>query len=107
MGGELRKWYGNTNNIINWKNNGEEVKKEKGSVIRNEKFFFTKGFSWKRISSGTNTIKLLRDDFIFDQASDSIFMFVLSPRLFTKLYIIISYSSSNSPKERYILSMSY
>ena len=26
MGGELRKWYGNTNNIINWKNNGEEVK---------------------------------------------------------------------------------
>ncbi|AVQ27161.1 BREX-1 system adenine-specific DNA-methyltransferase PglX [Fusobacterium ulcerans] len=74
MGGDSRKWYGNLDSLINWKDNGKEVKNEKSAVIRNEKFFFKKGFSWKRITSGVNTIRLLKPDFIFDQAADSVFL---------------------------------
>lgn len=74
MGGEARKWYGNISEIIYWKNNGEEVRKEKGSVIRNEGFYFKKGISWKRITSSINTIRVLNEGFIFDQSADSIFV---------------------------------
>lgn len=74
MGGEARKWYGNISEVIYWKNNGEKVRGEKGSLIRNEKFFFKKGISWKRITSGNNTIRVLNKGFIFDQSADSIFV---------------------------------
>ncbi|MHC6180364.1 BREX-1 system adenine-specific DNA-methyltransferase PglX [Clostridium sp. JNZ X4-2] len=74
MGGEARKWYGNVSEIIYWKDNGQKVKREKGSVIRNEKFFFHRGISWKRITSGRNTIRVLNEGFIFDQSADSIFV---------------------------------
>ena len=39
-GGEFRKWYGNHNNVVMWKDNGKSIRNEKSSVIRNEKFFF-------------------------------------------------------------------
>ena len=74
MGGEAKKWYGNISEIIYWKDNGQKVREEKGSIIRNEKFFFHKGISWKRITSGKNTIRILNEGFIFDQSADSIFV---------------------------------
>ncbi|UZQ50249.1 BREX-1 system adenine-specific DNA-methyltransferase PglX [Clostridium kluyveri] len=74
MGGEARKWYGNISEVIYWRNNGEKVRREQGSLIRNEKFFFKKGISWKRITSGNNTIRVLNKGFIFDQSADSIFV---------------------------------
>ena len=36
-GGSYRKWYGNQDYIINWENDGEELRNFKGSVIRNPK----------------------------------------------------------------------
>ncbi|HBC96127.1 MAG TPA: BREX-1 system adenine-specific DNA-methyltransferase PglX [Clostridium sp.] len=74
MGGEARKWYGNISEIIYWKSNGKMVREEKGSIVRNEKFFFKRGISWKRITSGKNTIRVLNKGFIFDQSADSIFV---------------------------------
>ncbi|MFL0198249.1 BREX-1 system adenine-specific DNA-methyltransferase PglX [Clostridium sp. WILCCON 0269] len=74
MGGEARKWYGNISEVIFWKNHGQKVRSEEGSLIRNEKFFFKKGISWKRITSGKNTIRILNKGFIFDQSADSIFV---------------------------------
>ncbi|AZV57829.1 BREX-1 system adenine-specific DNA-methyltransferase PglX [Clostridium sp. AWRP] len=75
MGGDARKWYGNISEVIYWKNNGEKVRSEKSSVIRNERFFFNyNGISWKRITSGINTIRVLNKGFIFDQSADSIFV---------------------------------
>ncbi|RMC98714.1 BREX-1 system adenine-specific DNA-methyltransferase PglX [Clostridium autoethanogenum] len=75
MGGDARKWYGNISEVIYWKNNGEKVRSEKSSVIRNERFFLNyNGISWKRITSGINTIRVLNKGFIFDQSADSIFV---------------------------------
>lgn len=73
MGGKGVKWYGNIDKIILWKDNGTDVKKYKGSVIRNERFFKKKGISWKRITSSENTIRCLPENFIFDQSADSLF----------------------------------
>lgn len=74
-GGESRKWYGNHIKIVNWNNNGEAIRKENSSVIRNEKFFFNEGVTWKRIGSNIIALRYLPEGFIFDQSGDSMFMF--------------------------------
>ncbi|WP_294241970.1 BREX-1 system adenine-specific DNA-methyltransferase PglX [Pseudobutyrivibrio sp.] len=50
-GGEARKWYGNNTSIINWENDGEEIRAEKSSVIRNPGFYFKEGLTWTKITS--------------------------------------------------------
>ena len=73
-GGEHRKWYGNHDNLVLWGNNGDDIRSEKSSVIRNEIFFFKRGISWKRIGSGGIGLRYLPPNFIFDQAGDSMFI---------------------------------
>ena len=51
-GGSYRKWYGNQDFIINWENDGEEVKAFKGAVIRNPLYYYKPAVSWSVISSG-------------------------------------------------------
>lgn len=88
-GGECRKWYGNNLNLVNWNNNGAEIRKEKSSVIRNEKYYFIKGITWKRISSGSFSFRYLPEGFIFDQAGDSMFA-----KKSTDLFYILAYVNS-------------
>ncbi|RYM01465.1 BREX-1 system adenine-specific DNA-methyltransferase PglX [Sporolactobacillus sp. THM7-7] len=73
-GGESRKWYGNHYNVVLWGNDGERIKSEKGSVIRNESYFFRQGISWKRIGSSDFFLRYLPSGFIFDQSGDSMFL---------------------------------
>lgn len=74
-GGESRKWYGNHTNLVLWGDNGESIKSETGSVIRNESYFFKAGISWKRIGSTDFFLRYLPEGFIFDQSGDSMFVF--------------------------------
>lgn len=50
-GGESRKWYGNHIAVVNWADDGCEIKKEKGAVIRNPKYYFKSGLTWTKITS--------------------------------------------------------
>lgn len=88
-GGETRKWYGNFIKVVYWENNGSLVRLSKSSVIRNEKFFFNEGISWKRIGSKRIALKYLPKGFIFDQSGDSMFM-----RKSDTLYYILSFLNS-------------
>lgn len=90
-GGEFRKWYGNHTNVVMWNNNGELIRKEKSSVIRNEKYFFKKGLSWKRIGSSGIGLRFLPAKFIFDQAGDSMFF-----KDDNKLYYTLAFLNSKS-----------
>lgn len=72
-GGEFRKWYGNHENVVMWENDGASIRKEVGSVIRNEKFFYKSGLTWKRIGSSNIGLRYLPKNFIFDQSGDSMF----------------------------------
>lgn len=74
MGGGSRKWYGNHLNVVLWNEDGEKIKAESGSVIRNEEFYFQEGISWKRIGSSDFYLRYLPEGFIFDQSGDSMFM---------------------------------
>ena len=86
-GGESRKWYGNHNNVVFWENNGLKIKSEKGSVIRNERFFFNEGISWKRIGSSDFYLRHLPKGFIFDQSGDSMFLFDKKLMLYILAYV--------------------
>ncbi|CAE6519228.1 conserved hypothetical protein [Nitrosomonas nitrosa] len=52
-GGAYRKWFGNNNFVINWANDGEELKKFSGSNLRNAHNYFREGLTWTRVSSNT------------------------------------------------------
>ena len=51
MGGNYRRWYGNTENVVNYENDGFELKNFKGSVMRNTNYYFKDCISWNDTSS--------------------------------------------------------
>lgn len=65
-GGYFRRWYGNREYVINWENNGAEIRAYKNSVIRNERHFFDEGLTWSLISSGYFGIRYSPEGSIFD-----------------------------------------
>lgn len=72
-GGDQRRWYGNQTHIVNWANDGEEIKSFKGAVIRNPSFYFKPCISWSDISSNSNSFKVYPKGFIFDVCGMSCF----------------------------------
>lgn len=72
-GGEVRKWFGNFIDVINWANDGFSIKEHRSAVIRNSDYYFKEGATWNRISSSFFAIRYLPPGLIFDQAGDSLF----------------------------------
>ena len=56
-GGEYRRWFGNWLYVINWENNGIEVRNFSGSTIRNDNYYFKKGISWSLITSSKSSFR--------------------------------------------------
>jgi type II restriction/modification system DNA methylase subunit YeeA len=73
-GGSFRKWYGNNEIIVNWKNNGLEMKNFKNSVIRNEKFYFKEGLTWSTISSSGCSFRYSPKGHIFETKGSTYFV---------------------------------
>jgi Eco57I restriction-modification methylase len=72
-GGEFRKWYGNQYYVINWENDGEEIKSVKKSVVRNEQFYKQQSISWSKVTIGGLAFRYFPEGFIFDVAGCSVF----------------------------------
>lgn len=58
-GGSYRKWYGNLEWIINYENNGKEIKefaiklyKSSSRTIQNTQFYFKESITWSALTSG-------------------------------------------------------
>ena len=77
-GGSFRKWYGNTEYLVNWKDNGYAIRNftdEKGKVRShnyNLDYIFKKGITWNALSSGNTSFRVL-DKSLFDNAGSSLF----------------------------------
>ncbi|MFT6905277.1 MAG: type II restriction/modification system DNA methylase subunit YeeA [Oleiphilaceae bacterium] len=67
-GGGFRKWYGNNRDIVNWQNDGAEIKNSIISkypylngnpdfVAKNQAFYFAPGITWGKITSGSFSIR--------------------------------------------------
>jgi hypothetical protein len=76
-GGDFRKWYGNNDYVVNWKNDGEDIKKyligKNPNIPRSESLYFKKCFSWSLISSGSAAFRYKDNGNIFDIAGMSCF----------------------------------
>ncbi len=71
-GGEYRKWYGNNDYVINWSNNGKEVKSFPNSNIRNERFYFKESLSWTLLSSSFFGVRYYNQGSVFDANGSSL-----------------------------------
>lgn len=71
--GEYRKWYGNREYIVNWCNNGMQIKKCSGARAQNIEFYFQEGLSWSDISSGSMSVRYWPKGCIFDTCAPTIF----------------------------------
>lgn len=65
-GGFFRKWYGNNENVINWENNGKDLKENKRSVLRNQKYYFKDCITWSAVSSSKFGVRNSEKGFLFD-----------------------------------------
>jgi len=80
-GGAYRKWYGNHEWVVNWKNDGDEIRaygSESGgkakSVVRNPNYYFKRSLSWSKVTSSGFSLRLYPAGFIFDVAGCCIFV---------------------------------
>lgn len=71
-GGGQRKWFGNLSEVINWENDGEDIKKFPGAVIRNEHCYFKESVTWNMISSGNLSFRFFPKGSILNNASNAI-----------------------------------
>ena len=73
-GGAFRKWYGNQEFVVNWEDDGNEIKAFKGAVVRNPTFYFKSSISWGLIASNTSSFRVYPSGFIYDVAGMSLFV---------------------------------
>ena len=72
-GGEFRKWYGNQEYLVNWENDGYEIKNFKNAVVRNPSYYFKESISWTDITSSGNSFRYYPKGLIFDVVGMSFF----------------------------------
>ncbi len=65
-GGDFRNWYGNQEFLVNWENDGYEIRNFKSSVIRNPNFYFRESISCSAISSTQNSFRYYPIGNLFD-----------------------------------------
>lgn len=69
-GGEARRWYGNTINVIAWsKEDIQFYHKNKMSRVIKEYLWYQEGVTWSKICSSTPTFRYLRKDSTFDEVN--------------------------------------
>jgi hypothetical protein len=82
-GGDFRRWYGNNDYVVNYENDGKEIKENvlrkykylsnPDFVVKNTEFYFKPSVSWSLVSSGAAAFRYKDQGFIFDVAGMSFF----------------------------------
>ncbi len=81
-GGEYRKWYGNQDYVVNWANNGFDIKENTRKIypqlgenlgwkISNERYYFKEGITWTVISSNV-CFRRYSNGFIFSNSGQAV-----------------------------------
>ena len=73
-GGSFRKWFGNNDYVLNWENDGKELKGFKKATVRNINFQFMNSLSWSEVSNAKVAFRKYPNGFLFDGSGSSIFI---------------------------------
>ncbi len=82
-GGEFRRWYGNNEYIVNWENDGKEIKDNTRRVypqlgdnlgwkISNEQYYFHEGITWTVVSSKKTSFRRYYQGAIISNSGQSV-----------------------------------
>ncbi|HCR67830.1 MAG TPA: BREX-1 system adenine-specific DNA-methyltransferase PglX [Erysipelotrichaceae bacterium] len=71
-GGIFRKWYGNNDYILNWENDGYDLKHSKAN-LRSKHLYFKKSITWNALSSANTCFRASIFNGSFDSAGSSMF----------------------------------
>lgn len=78
-GGRYRKWFGNNELVVNWENDGKEIKNfcddrgKQRSAVRNADFYFKPGITWTTTTSNSLAVRYSPPGFLFDVKGSSLF----------------------------------
>ena len=90
-GGNIRRWYGNHEYVLNYENNGEILKKYSGSSVTGENEYFKAYIAYGRIGSGKFSSRYTPKGFIPNMAGLSI---VSKTACDESLYTILAITNS-------------
>lgn len=83
-GGEFRKWFGNYEKVVNWKNNGQDLKAS-NAIIPSEEYYFKSAIIWNMITTSNLSMRVQEKGMIpgnanpaFFPSNDSMFLYILA-----------------------------
>ena len=72
-GGAYRKWYGNNELVVNWENDGYEMKQFTSKLpqgmnvrLKSREYYFKEGLTWSTLTSGDLSVRYSPRGYIFD-----------------------------------------
>ncbi|MDC7301009.1 BREX-1 system adenine-specific DNA-methyltransferase PglX [Agathobacter ruminis] len=79
-GGSFRRWYGNNELLVNWRDKGLDIHNYagiplsySGAPVRAKQFYFKKSVTWSAIASGKLSVRYCDNGFVFDTKGSSCF----------------------------------
>lgn len=72
-GGPFRKWAGNEEYVVDWSNDGAEIKASPRARPQNTQYFFRESVSWSRIAGSLFSLRAYGEGFGFDSTGPSAF----------------------------------
>ena len=76
-GGEYRKWYGNFDYVVNWENDGAEIRQCPScrlNAMGNPELFFRDGITWSHTTSSVYGARYLPAGFLFNVEAPTLFV---------------------------------
>ncbi|WP_412771521.1 hypothetical protein [Ligilactobacillus murinus] len=87
-GGSFRRWYGNYDYVVNWENDGQEIRNfvdDKGKLRsrpQNTEYYFKEAITWSGVTSGNFSIRYREIGSLFDSIGPSIFSVSRNDRIY-------------------------
>lgn len=71
-GGSFRRWYGNSMHLINWENDGYELKHDSHAGVGASQYYGKEHFVWSGISTGLPSFRYDNSNTYFDDVSPAV-----------------------------------
>ena len=88
-GGPYNRWYGNYWVLMNWENDGYDVKHAPKSILRNQDFYFKEGITYSACGGKGLSFRYLPKDSLFDVGGSCIF-----PKNKTQIPYVLAFLNS-------------
>lgn len=102
-GGSYRRWYGNLAYILDWHDDGIEIKKHPKAFPRNTQFYYREGMTWSDVATGLFSMRYVPAGTIFDTCAPCLFSEKFNPALlaFSNTPIVQALMELMSPTMHY------